>query len=166
MQQLHIERVTDALLAASTALVAVAARSIAEVGGEVTLPQFRALVVLSQRDVSMAHLAQELDCSPSAATRLCDRLVRKQLVTRETAAESRREVRITITQAGRQLVDEVLRRRRAEIHRIVPLAPTTCSSSCMPLRRASMSDSRVTVARPGVVPSRPARRRHVPSRRG
>ena len=133
MQQLHIERVTDALLAASTALVAVAARSIAEVGGEVTLPQFRALVVLSQRDVSMAHLAQELDCSPSAATRLCDRLVRKQLVTRETAAESRREVRITITQAGRQLVDEVLRRRRAEIHRIVDAVP--------PRKRAAMVDA-------------------------
>jgi len=39
----------DTVLAASRALVAVAARSLAAAGDEVTLPQYRALVVLAAR---------------------------------------------------------------------------------------------------------------------
>ena len=123
MQQLHTEQVTDALLAASTALVAIAARSIADAADHVTMPQFRALVVLTQDDLSMTQLAHELDCSPSAATRLCDRLVRKKLIARESAVENRREVRVVISHEGRCLVEEVLRRRRAEIKRIVDAVP-------------------------------------------
>lgn len=125
VQELHIERVTDALLAASTALVAVAARSLSEVADDVTLPQFRALVVLTHTPLPMGHLARELDCSPSAATRLCDRLVRKGLVTRGTAATSRREVEVTISDDGAKLVGDVLRRRRKEIERIVGAVPET-----------------------------------------
>jgi hypothetical protein len=41
--------VTDAVLTASRALVGVAARSLAIVDAEVTLPQYRALVVLAPR---------------------------------------------------------------------------------------------------------------------
>lgn len=123
MQELHAEQVTDALLAASTALVAVAARSIAEVADDVTLPQFRALVVLTQSTMSMGQLARELDCSPSAATRLCDRLVKKGLAGRKSAESNRREVEVAITTSGRSLVAEVLRRRRKEIARIVGSVP-------------------------------------------
>ena len=41
------DELVDTVLAASRALVAVAARSLAAAGDEVTLPQYRALVVLA-----------------------------------------------------------------------------------------------------------------------
>ena len=43
------DSLTDALLTASRALVAVAARSLAAVDDDVTLPQYRALVVLASQ---------------------------------------------------------------------------------------------------------------------
>ena len=54
-------------------LVSIAARSIAEKAHEVTLAQFRALVVLQSRGPqSLQDLATELDVVPSTATRMCD----------------------------------------------------------------------------------------------
>ena len=72
------DELVDTVLAASRALVAVAARSLAEAGDEVTLPQYRALVVLAaQGPRGTAELAAALAVNPSTATRMCDRLVRK-----------------------------------------------------------------------------------------
>ena len=79
-----MDAVTDAVLLSSRALVAVASRSIAAVDDAVTLPQFRALVVLDRDDggLNVGVLASELRIQPSTATRLCDRLVRKGLAER------------------------------------------------------------------------------------
>ncbi|MGZ6975501.1 MAG: MarR family transcriptional regulator, partial [Acidimicrobiia bacterium] len=63
-----LPNVTDAVLLASRALVGVAARSLAEVEDEVTLPQFRALVVLATADRNLGDLAEALDVHPSTAT--------------------------------------------------------------------------------------------------
>ena len=49
---------TDALLTASRALVAVAARSLAAVDDDVTLPQYRALVVLAVAGPSTSAIWQ------------------------------------------------------------------------------------------------------------
>ena len=106
----------DAVLAASRALVAIAARSLASLGEDVTLPQFRALVVLTTRGPQrLAELAQALGVDPSTATRMCDRLVRKSLVHRRRTNDDRRGVRISLAPAGRELVEQVTARRRAEI---------------------------------------------------
>ena len=106
----------DAVLAASRALVAIAARSLATLGEEVTLPQFRALVVLTTRGPQRsAELAQALGVDPSTATRMCDRLVRKSLVHRRRTNDDRRGVRISLAPAGRELVEQVTSRRRADI---------------------------------------------------
>lgn len=124
MQASRTDDVTDAVLSASTALVAVAARSLSAVAEDVTLPQFRALVVLSSRTApSMSALADALDCSPSTATRLCDRLVRKGLVARNHSESNRREVEVDLTDDGRRLVDQVRKGRRLEIARIVAEVP-------------------------------------------
>lgn len=123
MQMKGEEEVAEALLAASTALVAVAARSLASVADDVTLPQFRALVVLTEAPRAMSELATELSCSPSTATRLCDRLVRKGLVTRGPRAESRREVEVRVSAAGKRVVTDVRNRRRRELTRIVAAVP-------------------------------------------
>ncbi len=128
-----MSKVAEAVLGASTALVAVAARSLSEVADDVTLPQFRALVVLTETTLTMSNLSAELNCSPSAATRLCDRLVRKGLVQRRGSEQSRREVEVIITDSGRSLVEDVLRRRRREIDRIVGSVPKA--------KRAAMVDA-------------------------
>jgi DNA-binding MarR family transcriptional regulator len=116
--------VVDAVLSASRALVAVAARSLAEAGEEVTLTQYRTLVVLASRGPQhVADLAAALAVTPATATRMCDRLVRKGLIDRRTEEQDRRQVQIELTGRGRALVTSVTRRRRAEIARIVARIP-------------------------------------------
>ncbi len=118
------DELVDTVLAASRALVAVAARSLAAAGDEVTLPQYRALVVLAAHGPQgTAELAAALAVNPSTATRMCDRLVRKGLVRRHRQTGDRRAVRITLTAAGRDLVAEVTRRRRAELARLLAGLP-------------------------------------------
>lgn len=115
----------DAILGASRALVAVAARSLATVADDVTLPQYRALVELAARGpLRMTDLALALGVDRSSATRMCDRLVRKGLVEREVAAEDRRAVLLTLSPSGAQIIREVTRRRRREIGSIVQRIPT------------------------------------------
>lgn len=89
-----------------------------------TLPQFRALVVLASRGPQrVADVSAELGIDPSTGTRLCDRLVRKGLVRRQRSTSDRRVVRVTLTSAGRSLVDQVTVRRREELSRIVAAMP-------------------------------------------
>jgi DNA-binding MarR family transcriptional regulator len=118
------DELVDTVLAASRALVAVAARSLAAAGDEVTLPQYRALVVLtSHGPQGTAELAAALAVNPSTATRMCDRLVRKGLVRRHRQAGDRRAVRIALTPAAQDLVAEVTRQRRAELTRLLGALP-------------------------------------------
>lgn len=120
MKESGAENIVDVVLQASRALVAIAARSLAEVDDDVTLPEYRAVVFLCARGaVTMGDLAGELDCSPSTATRLCDRLVAKDIIQRGVRAENRREVEVAVSRRGRRLVDRVTARRREEIERIV-----------------------------------------------
>lgn len=112
--------VVDAVIGASRVLVAVAARSLGDVTAEVTLPQFRALVVLaSQGPQRPALLADALGVSPSTVTRMCDRLVRKRLVRRTRPPDDRRIVVVDLTDSGRELVAAVTRRRRLDVTRIL-----------------------------------------------
>jgi DNA-binding MarR family transcriptional regulator len=118
------DELVDTVLAASRALVAVAARSLAAAGDEVTLPQYRALVVLAARGPQgTAELAAALAVNPSTVTRMSDRLVRKGLIRRYRQAGDRRSVRIALTAAGRGLVAEVTRQRRAELARLLGALP-------------------------------------------
>ncbi|HEX6239176.1 MAG TPA: MarR family winged helix-turn-helix transcriptional regulator [Acidimicrobiales bacterium] len=113
------DQAADAFLAASRALVGVSARSLADVE-DVTLPQYRALVVIASRDgVTVRQLAERLDIHPSTATRLCDRLVRKSLIRRAERDADRRETEIVLAAKGRRLVDRVTERRR---HALVAIA--------------------------------------------
>ena len=116
--------VVEAVLGASRALLALAARSLAGIAEEVTLPQYRALVVIASRGPQrVADLAQALGVNPSTATRMCDRLVRKGLVRRRALPADRRVVRLHLTAAGRRLVEEVTGVRRAEIAQILGTLP-------------------------------------------
>ncbi len=114
----------DAVLSASRVLVAVAARSLAGLDEEVTLTQYRSLVVLASRGPqTVAALADALGVTPPTASRLCERLVRKGLVRRRTDRHDRRQVRVALTAAGRRLVDVVTARRRQEISDLLQAVP-------------------------------------------
>lgn len=112
--------VVDAVVGASRALVAIAARSLGAAGEEVTLAQYRALVVLASRGPQrVIDLAGFLDVTASTATRMCDRLARKGLIRRQRLTSDRRSVRVSISSAGRHLVAAVTERRRGEVQEIV-----------------------------------------------
>lgn len=114
-----LHAVADAVLFASRALVGVAARSLDAAGDEITLPQFRALVLLAAGPRSAGALAADLAVHPSTATRLADRLVRKRLISRTPVPGNHREVEVALTDTGREIVALVLGRRRREIEAIV-----------------------------------------------
>ena len=121
-----VDDLAAAILTASRALIAIAARSFAEISTEITLQQYRALVVLASRGPQQAgDLAHALDLAPSTITRLCDRLIDKGLVSRRRTEHSfdRRRVEIELTHAGRDLVDRVTARRSAEIGHLVDAIP-------------------------------------------
>ena len=114
----------DAVLSASRVLVAIAARSLADAGEEVTLTQYRSLVILASRGPQgVAALAEAVAVTAPTASRLCERLVRKGLVRRRTDRRDRRQVRVGLTEAGRHLVDTVTERRRREIAGLLASIP-------------------------------------------
>ncbi len=114
----------EAVLAASRVLVGVAARSLAPVEDSVTLTQFRALVIIASRGpLHLAALADAMQVHPSNATRTCDRLVAGGLADRRDNPADRRHLQLTLTDAGRGLVDGVLHRRRAAIGEILREMP-------------------------------------------
>jgi DNA-binding MarR family transcriptional regulator len=120
------DELVNALLSASRAMVAIAARSLAGLDAEVTLPQFRALVVLASRGPQrVIDISTELGVNPSTGTRMCDRLVAKKLIRRYRSTADRREVRLTLTTAGQRLVREVTQRRRTELVGVVETMPAS-----------------------------------------
>lgn len=114
------EAVVDAVLTASRTFVAVSEQSLGGAAEETTLAQYRALVVLASRGAQrMVDLAGALGVTPSTSGRMCDRLVRKGLIRRHRARADRREVLVSITPAGRQVVDQATGRRRALLREIL-----------------------------------------------
>src|SRR5919199_688323 len=110
------EMLTDALLEASRALVAVAARSMADVADRLTLAEFRALVVLHRTGpLPVTLLAERVGVHQSTATRIAARLGRRELVASDKSPEDRRLTVVRLTPAGQALVEGVVARRRADI---------------------------------------------------
>jgi DNA-binding MarR family transcriptional regulator len=121
------DSVIDSVLSASRVLVAVAARSLSDIAEEVTLTQYRTLVVLASRGPqNMATLAEGVGVTPATATRMCDRLVKKKLVVRRAERGDRRQVRLVLSKTGLDLVTAVTIRRRKEIGRIIGPRAGTC----------------------------------------
>jgi DNA-binding MarR family transcriptional regulator len=118
------EAAVDAVLTASRTLIAVATQSLGSTAEDTTIAQYRALVVLASRGPQrMVDLATALDVTPSTAGRMCDRLARKGLIRRHRARADRRAVQVSITAAGRVVVDHATERRRALIAGILARLP-------------------------------------------
>src|SRR5689334_8216938 len=114
------DSLVETLLALAPPLVGIGVRSVQVAGGGVTIPQYRVLVLLEDNGpLSVGMIALELGVNPSNATRLCDRLERLGLLTRNSAAHDRRSVLVEVTDAGREVVTSVTAYRRQEFVRVV-----------------------------------------------
>jgi DNA-binding MarR family transcriptional regulator len=93
-----------------------------EVG--LTLPQLVTLHILEQAGVrTISAIASSLRLSPAATSHLIDRLVTGGLVGRIEDPQDRRQKRVTITPAGRRLVERVRRERTREMTEAVAGLP-------------------------------------------
>lgn len=79
-----------------------------EVSG-LSLPEYEALLrlqIASGRPLHMNEIASQLINSPSGMTRIADRLEKDGLIERETPPDNRRVVLVTLTDRGRQVLDQ------------------------------------------------------------
>ena len=90
------------------------------VGLGLTLTQLRLLFVLRAEDgASAGVMAERLNVTPSTLTRIVDRLVRQDLVGRETDDGDRRLVRHYLTPTGASTVEELERGGRARMNEVM-----------------------------------------------
>jgi DNA-binding MarR family transcriptional regulator len=116
----ELDAAVDDTLTASRALVGVIARSLVDVLEQVTLPQYRVLVVLcAAGPLRSGELAERLGVHQSTMTRTGDRLVTQGLVRRDASPDSRREVIVSLTDRGKDMVVQVLSQRRNDIREIL-----------------------------------------------
>jgi len=114
----------DAVLAACRVLVAISARSIAAVDDTVDLPHFRALVVVGSRGpMSLGELAGATGMNLSTASRMCDRLVAMGLVHRTEDPANRRQLSLSLTDAGVDVVARAMRQRREALRPMLEHLP-------------------------------------------
>ncbi len=107
-------------LLASRALLGMVARSLAPALGEVTVPQFRVLVVLSSTGaLRMGDLAERIGVHPSTLTRTVERLEQGGWILRAPVEGNRREVQVDLTDAGTGLVARVTAARRRQIREVL-----------------------------------------------
>lgn len=120
----EIDAQVEAVTRAAKVLVAITAQAMAGVEDVVTLPQFRVLVMASaERSLNLRTVAAGLGVHPSNATRACDRLVAAGLLDRREDPGDRRQIVLTITAAGRRLIDSVMERRRTAIGGVLAEIP-------------------------------------------
>lgn len=111
-----LDDTASATILASRSLLGYVVRSLAPALEELTLVQFRALVVLDGHEgARMSDVAARLGVHPSTLTRTIERLEAGGWVTRTSVEGNRREVRVDLTPRSRDLVAQVTRRRREDI---------------------------------------------------
>lgn len=115
-----VDELVEELLTASRALVGIAVHSIGAAPTDVTVAQHRLLVLLAAHGPqSVGEIAERLGVNPSNASRHCDRLQRLGLLSRRRSPDDGRVVRVEVSGPGRQLLDAVTERRRADVRRVV-----------------------------------------------
>ena len=103
----------DVLLALARMSMDASVRASEDVGG-VSPVQLRALTALRQKgDANLAQLAEDIGITVSTGSRLVDRLVGADWVHRAPSMSDRREVSLTLTEAGKRLLRRYDRRRVA-----------------------------------------------------
>jgi len=123
-----VDVITEELLTVSRLMIGLSAQALAEVDENITVQQFRSLMVLYKRgSTNLTTLAYQMGVQPSAAGRMVDRLVAMGLVERSQHPTSRRELLGSLTPRGQQAVTEINDRRRAGLMGILAEIPkSTC----------------------------------------
>jgi DNA-binding MarR family transcriptional regulator len=101
--------------------------ALAEIAGQydLSITQTRLLGILRDREPTMNQLGRHLGLDKSSITGLVDRAQRRGLVTRTVSAVDRRSFQVSITDAGRQLVEQVAAQFAEQIERSVEPLPET-----------------------------------------
>jgi DNA-binding MarR family transcriptional regulator len=95
-------------------------RAIEELGAMIPPAQVRALLIIAAADdLNVTGLARLLGASPSATSRLCDRLASAGLLDRLPAVASRREILLQLTESGQRLAAWIREQRRAALLRVL-----------------------------------------------
>jgi len=124
----------EVVVGAARVFSAVTAESIAQAGDSVTLPQLRVLTLTATRGaLSNGEIASALGVHISNASRLCERLVQAGLLARRDSPSDRRQVQLTITERGTQLLETVTDHRRAVFTEVLDLLPAS--------QQAALSDA-------------------------
>lgn len=104
----------------SRAMVGVIAESSAALDPEVTQQQLRGLVlVASESPLNVGGLASALGIHLSNASRLCDRLVQAGWLNRGERTDDRRNLSLTLTPQGTELVHQLMTRRRQTFRKLL-----------------------------------------------
>lgn len=96
-------------------VAAVIVSSVATSDPALTLPQWRVLVLASSEGCNISAVADDLGVHISNASRVCDRLVRLGLLERRKAEHDRRNVLLSLTEAGEEYVDAAMEHRRLRV---------------------------------------------------
>ncbi|MCP2258513.1 DNA-binding transcriptional regulator, MarR family [Streptoalloteichus tenebrarius] len=109
-----------AVAAAAEALVIAWGRGAEATHPKVSPSQLRALLVVERhRSINLGGLAEELGAIPSSASRLCDRLQAAGLLTRRGGRVDRREVTLTLTGDGQEVLNHLRTARHAALGRVL-----------------------------------------------
>lgn len=97
---------------------------------DLSVPQFRALNYVSRRSgASLSDVAEHVGLSLPSMSRLVEKLVARDLITRQSAPDDRRRITLALTQTG---LATLLAARQATLARLVAdlaaLSPDECAT--------------------------------------
>lgn len=122
--QASAQAARDALEAVAFGSVAVTSRALVAAGLELTFAQWRVLVVVGEKPsgATVTEIAARLGAEVSPVSRLVSRLVRRGVVTVVKDEQDRRVTRVMISEAGREIREAVIERRRVLLAEVLAAA--------------------------------------------
>jgi long-chain acyl-CoA synthetase len=90
---------------------------------DLSIPQYRMLILLADGSAAASELASKLDVSPPSVTALIDGLVARGLVQRRPAPADRRRVDHLLTAKGQAVLHDADRAAAAQLAAVAAAAP-------------------------------------------
>ncbi len=111
--------------------VAITGRAIAGADADLTLMQWRVLFVVGERHEGSAvgEIAARIGAHASPTSRLVSRLKRRGLVQTDRKDRDARIVRVSLTEAGRELRTNVLGRREKDLAAVLAASSVTAADA-------------------------------------
>ncbi len=141
------EDLTDEVDLAAQALFAVFEAAREQARTRLSAAQLQALLLVEKDEgLNLRTLADGLGVLLSSASRLCDRLIAAGMIGREVSPVDRREVSLTLSSAGRDLLAELRVDRRRRLDTVLArMAPAARTALLRGLREFSRTANRVGV---------------------